>query len=365
MVTTYLPNNIAYKIYNTLYYRYKYYNRKRITRVKNGTPCNFNWDIVNQLSNRVFNSNIVSIKYQKLSTWKRVGTYRLFLRLQNGSETSLIYKYCNYNYEDYPALDGFPVQLGRSEYVFSKLENENINKFLPKTFWSHRDKNDVYHYLVEDLTLKGYQSYLEPDDIIVKNLVSINKSLNSSSIDKRDLPFYDKNYSLKLIEYIRRLWESSWEDKYSLSFSKLDKISKIYLDLAFQDKKYGIIHGDFNDNNFQLKQSHNIYRFKVVDWEWAGIGIIHTDLASYFGDPDYPNLESYVKEFAALESWETYDYHTKWLNWAFMSRALFDMSYMIAQKSAVNKYSIMNIDHFILETIDNLMKAYTKVQNYI
>ncbi len=363
MEINYSLNDYMYKVFNYSKGRYRRYRVNKVLKIRNGLPGNFDDSIVKKICYDHFQSEVISIKFQKLSGWKKTGTYRLFITLKNTQRKQLIYRHCGYNYDDFPALKGYPIKLGPVEFVIGNVTNQSINDFLPTTLWSNHDKNDVYRYLIEDLSISGYKTKSALDESIVHYLISLNQALNNSDLDKNIFPKYDENYSQNLIAYISALWEKSWGEKYNLPYQKFRKISEVYLEIASHEKRSNLIHGDFNGSNILFKNKDGRNLLKIVDWEWAGLGIIHSDLAAYYKNANNPYLNASLNELAKLQPLESYEYHYKWMYWALIDRAFLDMSYMIAQRKRAIKYSTFNIDAFINESAINLSDAYAKIQN--
>jgi len=362
MEITYSLNEFLYKVLIYSKNRYRRYRVNKVIKIRKGLPGNIDQRLINKVCKHHFQSEVHSTKFQKLSGWKRTGTYRLFITLRNNQRKQLIYRHCSYNYDDFPALKGYPVTLGPVEFVIGNVNNESINDFLPTTLWSNHDKDDVYRYITEDLTTRNYKARMALGESIVFHLLSLNQALNNSNLDKNLFPKYDMAYSQNLIGYISALWDHSWETKYNLSYQKLKSISDVYLEIASQERRTGLIHGDFNESNILFKYKNGRYILKVVDWEWAGIGTIHSDLAAYFRSANHPHLNASLNELAKLQPWETYEYHYKWMYWAFLDRAFLDLSYMIAQREKAIKYSTFNIDRFINESAMDLREAHSKIQ---
>lgn len=352
--------------YNFTNFKYKQRRRYHIKKIRKGTPCHLEWEFVNKVCKQKFDRDLISIENQKLSGWKKTGTYRLLITLEDWKKTSLIYRHCDYNTKDFPALISYPVKLGPAEYEIAKTSNNKLMGYLPKTYWVDHNYNDtgIYRYIQEDLSLKGYDSISGLDKHIIQFVVLLKNKLNELNISK-NIPKYDYNYSSNIVDLLIDLWNPKWNKEYNLSYNHLKNITKTFLEVSMHDIEKQLIHGDFNNANILVKPINGKYIFKIVDWEWAGIGIVHSDIAAYFRNANYPNLKNYISKNLKQIPQATLDYHYKWLNWAFMNRALIDISYMAGQKSVSKRCSVMNISKFIADSINNLKTAYDKIQNYL
>jgi hypothetical protein len=226
-----------------------------------------------------------------LSGWKAAGSYRLLLQVKGGRRWRLIYKNAVYSTDQIPALAKLPVIPGPPEYLVYSNAGGPLGQYLPAVYLcSEIVPGRHYQYLLEDLG-QAYRKITSLEAILsaVAELPSIHRALCewSRSVDENRLLRYGLEFSVAFQEYaletLERYAQKTANEAVSEVCQLWPRISEVYLCEEFQEIGTACsIHGDFNPANVLV---HNRYphRIKLLDWEWAGLGMPHADLASLIG----------------------------------------------------------------------------------
>ena len=241
-----------------------------------GVPEGLLLDLLQEVGYKAFRSAIQEVSHIHLSGWKQSGAYRLFLRLDNGAEATLVYKVARYGYDEIPALQGLPVCPGLPEFVVFGLKDVPVREFLPIVYWSrewHSEK--IYQYLCEDLGVEHYllsrSPRVEKDLLFVaEQLPLLHDALERSlgADDRKRLIQFDRKYSIALLNYalasIRIYEEDTSDTVVHYALNQWPEVEKNYLrDEFFEDRPASFIHGDFNTSNIYI--SNKGKRLRVVD----------------------------------------------------------------------------------------------------
>jgi hypothetical protein len=306
-------------------------------------PDGLSLDLVQEISKKTFCSTILEVSHIHLSGWKQAGAYRVSFRLDNGTESSLVYKVACYGYEEIPALEGLPVRPGQSEFVIYGLEDVPVSNFLPTVYWAKEwQAEKTYRYLCEDLGAEHYllsRSLRIKQDLLfaAEQLPLLHDALERSldADDRKRLLRFDREYSVALLGYARasiRAYEEKTSD--AVVHDAMNRWPEVegcyYRDEFFDERPEGLIHGDFNTSNIYI--SRNNKRLKAVDWEWAGHGVRHADLVSllrgYSMRVQYEALERFSKQLKGLSFHE----HRRWFHWCRLGRGLLDAAFLARQQ---------------------------------
>src|SRR5690606_8073384 len=102
-------------------------------------------------------------------------------------------------------------------------------------------------------------------------------------------------------------------------------------DEFYDDELRAPIHGDFAVHNVFVHR-RDVSRLKVLDWEWAGIGLPHADLAAlikYVRQEDRPALlQAFMGQHPDLDP----ERHRRLLAWCQLERWLFNAAFLARQQ---------------------------------
>jgi hypothetical protein len=206
-----------------------------------------------------------------------------------GTSWRLIFKDECYRPELIAALEGLPVSPGPPEAILYRNRNTALSAFLPQLFWFREvEPGRHFQYLLEDLA--PTHALLRPDtgDHIkaTRGLLHIHKALREAFA--AEYPYglirYDRRYSERLLDYalgnLAEYGARTADGAVAALSGRWREIASVHQRDEFYDDDLRVpIHGDYNSSNIHAHRE-DANQLKVVDWEWAGVGLPHADLAA-------------------------------------------------------------------------------------
>jgi len=257
------------------------------TNYIDGIPHGLTFDELDELCRSYVDDSLKSVSYCPLSGWKKSAAFRLVLRTESGNKWSVIYKNAHYARDLIPALKRFPINPGPPEYVIYSEDRVKIRHYLPGIYM-HRELTPCMHYryLMEDLSTHHRPARNGKDILsVAARLPELHSKIMECDHDQNEEWFitYDRETisSLKtyIFEGIERYVNHTNSNRVYGLYDNWERISQLYdekNDYAGLNTK---IHGDSNLANIFIDKT-NTRNIKFIDWEWAGIGLPHQDLAS-------------------------------------------------------------------------------------
>ncbi len=312
-----------------------------------GLPAGITPDVLNTTCQDQFGEQALSYVHQHLSGWKSSGAFRLLIKTRSGKEIRLVYKDAAYYQDQIPALIDLPIRPGPPEYAVYSQPMGALAAFLPQVYLAEEiSPGEHYRYLLEDLG-QNHHSITGQKDFIQSSyhLPRLHQALRewSDAVNPKGFLPYGEDFLQTLQKYAQAKLEnySQHSDDPDLK-SVLNFLPKVAL-FRLQDPVINHftdepIHGDTNFTNLHL-HNKDPFQFRVVDWEWAGYGLPHADLASllkglpresektafqrYIEAPKGSN-SSPCKDLSFEENWRLY-------LWAQLERGLLDASFLAVQ----------------------------------
>jgi thiamine kinase-like enzyme len=90
------------------------------------------------------------------------------------------------------------------------------------------------------------------------------------------------------------------------------------------------IHGDYSPANIYLSR-HNPARLKILDWEWAGIGVPHADLAALLKRTSPEIEQQALARYSERDRTFSPEEHRRIYEWCQLERGLLDAAYLAKQ----------------------------------
>ncbi len=337
-----------------------------------GLPDGIDLKSISKLCLEYIGSPLKKISYEHLSSWKHSGSYRLHIKTENNSRWNLIYKNAEYNLSDIPALTDFPVFPGPPEYSVYNNPQGSLAQYLPTVYLcSELVPSKHYMYLLEDLS-HDYSIPSTNDEIlkIALKLPLLHQSLSewAQSSNNKLLLKYNVQFSELLQEYIIKKLTSYFEKTANNIVRKIlelwSEISTIHSSKEFQElHDEHPIHGDFNSTNILIHNT-NKNHIKIIDWEWAGLGVAHADLAALLKNKthDIENiaLESFSKTYNKL----SYNEHRRLYKWCQLERGLIDAAFFAAQKMEFQGEISLNLSKKIELAVARVLDAFNELKHY-
>jgi hypothetical protein len=274
--------------------------------------------------------------YVPLSRWKSTcSTYRLVVKPARGRRWNLIYKDAFYRRNQPNALDGLPVYPGPPEYLVYANARGPLARFLPTVYLFHQAlEGEHYQYLLEDLG-DTYRKNSRPEGILNAGevLPAMHEAMRLwvKAIDQKDLLRYDTAFSRGLLEYTKKTLARYCAQATAPALiqfcERWPEIIEMYGRLeAGSFPSPTPVHGDFNITNI-LFHKQDPGRIKILDWEWAGLGLPYADLASLLNSADFELEEKVLANYCAQVNDCPPQEHRQIYLWCKLQRGLLDASF--------------------------------------
>jgi hypothetical protein len=336
-----------------------------------GLPPGLESPVLRQVVTERFKVQPVEVAHMRITNWRLSGAYRVFIKDDTGKRLSLIYKNAIYSPERTPGLRGFPSLPGGPEYSIYRLAREPLKKYLPYVFYSQEVTPGVhYQYLLEDLVDEYRRPISQTDKLILTAMIP---ELHRAMAEWLHIPeqikllAYDLDYAKRLQNYVQSHFEKYLENH---TDRRIHHILRHWPDMCalLEDEDYftiqspGPIHGDFRPLNILLHR-RDPERIKLVDWEWAGIGLAQNDLASLLwrvsSDIERRALEQYAQRVPNL----TLDDHKR-LYWRCrMERGLQEAAIVAAQMNGEPQSLVGKAERELSVAASQVLNAYERLQS--
>ena len=340
-----------------------------------GLPQGLTFAKINELCLQHWDDHLLKVSYVHLSSWKAAGSYRLILKTKKGKTKRLVYKNAIYNSDHIPALKGLPVIPGFPEYLVYKNVYQNpqeaIGKYLPNVYLVKEIiPQKHYQYFLEDLGNEYYTTAYQPKVSlnVSQKISALHRAMNGflPEAEQNRLLRYDGNFSLAIQEYFRRNIESYLQKTDNQTINEIYKlwsqISELHARQEFQELQTNQpIHGDLNVSNILIHKKYPD-RVKFIDWEWAGLGKVHADLASLF-TRSKPEIEyQALVIFATQNKQLPFEQHRRLYHWCQLERGLLDAAFIAVQQlQSSHQSDFLSSPEFIESAMQRIFKSYQEL----
>jgi hypothetical protein len=338
--------------------------------VVDGLPAGLEYPVLHKVAMDQFGMNPVEVAYLRITNWRLSGAYRVFIKDNAGAQRTFIYKDAVYSPERTPGLRGFPSIPGGPEYSIYRLAREPLKKYLPCVYYSQEVIPGVhYRYILEDLGEEYRRPVSQMDKLKITSLIP---KLHRAMAEWLHIPeqvtllSYDLDYARRLQNYVRSHFEKYLETHRD---RRIHHILRHWSEMCalLEDEEYftiqtpGPIHGDFRPLNILIHR-RDPERMKLVDWEWAGIGLAQNDLASLLwrvsSDTERRALEQYAQHVSNL----TLEDHKR-LYWRCrMERGLKEAAIIAAQMTGEPQTLVGKVDRELSAAASQVLNAYESLQ---
>lgn len=335
-----------------------------------GLPAGIDFETVSRICTTHFGETLQQASYVPVSDWPKTGEYRLMLHARSERLLKLIYKEVFLDEEHVPALAGIRVAPGPPECAIYRSGSSQLLRYLPAVYLCDEIiPRKQYRYILEDLE----QDYREPaskDDylLLTRRLPKIHLALREwlESGGEDELIRYEGIYLDSLHEFSRETLESLFDRELSDSAKKIQSSWKRIMQMLNRKNFFEFIpmrpiHGDFATTNIRINRE-NEDEIKLVNWEWAGIGIPHADLASLLQSAPKQIEEEALDIFIQhIKGW-TLGEQVK-LYWSCkLERGLFDAAFLAAQLGEEPGRGGINYRAHIDVALRRALDAYEKLK---
>jgi thiamine kinase-like enzyme len=329
-----------------------------------GLPADIEFSTLDKICQEQTSEPLSSVSYRHLSAWKRSGAYKVFLNTQEGNVFSVIYKNSIYNEVEIPALKKLSIIPGQPEFLTYEFAKNTISPYLPKVYYCDEViHGEHYQYILEDLSHRFHPARSYTDIIkatkaiahIQGNLAGYLKELKIQKPIYYDLEFSKNLYNytkLNLDRYIKETGVTgrAWDNR--------NNILDFYLKTrANADVSLVPVHGDYNTENILV----DILKtpVKIIDWEWAGLGALHSDLATLLKRIDGPLekiclliFSKQYKEFSLAEHKYRYELCQ-------IERGLLDAGFLALQElDSSFMDGSLNMSQYIEDSLQRALQGY-------
>lgn len=317
------------------------------TRRFPGLPPGLDVSTVNDLCLEHLGEPLRRASYTHASGWKALGAYGLLLRGAGGSTWRLIYKDAEYSSEQIPALGGLPLRPGPPEYLVYNQPHGPLADYLP-TVYSCIEvvPGRHYRYLLEDLReeyqrLSTFTGAIHAENVVqaVRQLPTLYGALEACCAKASPAQMLDfgTEFSTGLLGYARRNLEQSGESSSDETVSRVlgrwAQLSEVYLRPGLHEDQSGqLIHGDCHTGHIYVRRDQPA-QIKVIDWEWAGRGRPHYDLAALLESTKATIEEEALASYADQQGQISLAEHKLRYEWCQMQRGLLTAAFLARQQA--------------------------------
>lgn len=337
-----------------------------------GIPPGLTPSILDDVCREEMAESLTSTAYVHLSGWKETGSYRLHLTTSSGRRWRVIYKNASYRLDQIPALEGLPLKPGPPEYVVYAHAIEPLAAYLPHVYYAHEPAPGVqFQYIMEDLG-QGYRRASEAADRlrVVEELPTIHRAMADwlSSVDDRDLLRYDAAFSSDLLTYTHTnlvTYADKTDDETAQeALARWTKIADVYENgLSVFECPAIPIHGDSNPANVMISRTDPT-QLKLIDWEWAGIGFAHADLASLLKRSPSMLEAQALERYAQYNDMLTLAEHRRLYEWCQLQRGLLDIGFVARQHLTTVHDTRVNLVKYVHKSLNRTLMAVERLQRY-
>jgi Phosphotransferase enzyme family len=331
-----------------------------------GLPSGFPFDTLDPLCREHLGARLRASSYVHLSSWKPRGTYRLELTTDAGTRRQLIFKDERYSIKEIPALRTLPISPGPPEFAIYQMRHKALSRFLPEVYWSKEvERGHHFQYILEDLGNDFEPITTERRDLTlaVEVLLQLQGALREALSHGGGHPYlavYDRQCSEDLLDYVLRNLEEYRCGRESPGVDALCRNWQRVVDLHQRDEFYrhGLaapIHGDYDHSNVLVHAQDRSW-VRVVDWEWAGIGVPHTDLAALLKRVSPDDEHAALAIFACGYSRLTAEEHLRLFRWCQLEGRLLDAGF-IARQQMLSTRRLPRLEDFVRDAAGDALRA--------
>ncbi|MEX2624543.1 MAG: phosphotransferase [Acidimicrobiia bacterium] len=308
-------------------------------RRKPGLPDVITAEELDSLCRRQWRKPLAATWHAPISSWKGSSAAFLWLHLEGGHTERVILKATLYSEDHNRASEDFPLRPGAPEFWIYGTAAPVLRQYLADClFVIRRSGARSFVYVLEDLTVKygkpprtgGWQPG-------VLRMHDLHAALGEAAAThgSESLLNYDGSFGQELMDYaqnaIARFRDTANSSVAREVVDDWSRLSGCYLSAEFDTPQlYRPIHGDYNTGNLFYSRGES-GQLKVVDWEWAGIGLPHLDLASYLRDAPPEVTKWAIEDLARREPDLSVRTHERLLLRCSLERAVWDASLLANQ----------------------------------
>ncbi len=309
------------------------------SRVEGGPPA-ADSDRLRELGSRLLSEPPTGVSHVPFGGYKQDSAFLVVFSGRSSSRARMVFKSVDLSQAAYPAISDFPGQVGLPEVDIYSSMSGDLAQYTPGLLDLEVVEPDVrYNYYLEDLSGPFRSGFGDRDDVrAADRVLAVAGALASwrSRNETARLIRYDGVFPERFIEFSRgaleRYHSETGDPGVGEALEDWGRIEGLYLG-ATPDRADSVIHGDFRRGNVfhSRKQPATL---KLVDWEFAGVGWIHNDLASALKLSSSRVVEGALRRIARDDPRRSYEQHRQLYYRCRLERGLLDASLVARQRLA-------------------------------
>ena len=314
---------------------------KRIARRRRrsiGLPPGVPFETLDEVCQAEWGRRLGDAWHTPISSWKGSSAAFVWLQMEGRATKRVVVKLSRYEAEVFLTSIESLVEPGPAELWVYNEAGPSMAAFLPHAYLAARvESGQGYLFVLDDLT-EQYAHDMSPQGWRngINGLFRMHSAL-ASAVDaygSEQLLRFDADFSSALIPYAENAIAAYDAVTGGSSSAQVlqawPRLQETYLDDEFDLPNGGIpIHGDYNTSNVFIHRRDN--QVKAVDWEWAGLGSPHADLASYLKNPPIEVITWALDQIAERDESRTRYEHERMFLRSTLERAIWDASLQAMQ----------------------------------
>ena len=317
-----------------------------------GPPPGADPNVLTDVAQKLLDAPPRIYQHASVSGYKEATAFVVWAEAASGKTARFFFKDVNLSPEHYPAVVGFPGLPGLPEAAIYGKPNDEVRAFLPGVHALVELEPEVrYQYFLADLNATHRWGF-KKDDILwaVDRLLDVSAGIatwiDDNSADQ--LIKYDGEFPQVFVGYahdaLSRFNDRTNDARTARLLDRWDAVTSLYL-AETPDHADDAIHGDFRRDNM-FHDRRDATRITVVDWEYAGLGWIHNDLASLLKLSGPEVAEPALARIAAARPQRSPDEHWRLLQRCRIERGLLDAALVANQRMAKSDNPTIGDAHF-------------------
>lgn len=309
-----------------------------LPQIRKGLPPGLDVAVVEAALEQLGAGDIERSAYVALSGWKRdTWTSRVLVVDSDGRRHTIVAKVTDYD-EHVPAFEGLPYEPGRPELAVLRTALAEpagaLASWMPRPLLAEPLDERRFVFAFVDVG-RTHSARSGADHILqaISSLSPMQGALRTAGVPAEDLlDLQPENHAETLARYVHEhLAAASEPGAAELARSADDLVGRCFTP-SWARVAVGPVHGDPNRSNVLFSRRAEGLLF--IDWEWAGRGLPHADLACLTKVVP-PEIEGEaVACFADSDPRFTLEEHRELHERAKLHRSLLDASFMAAQRAA-------------------------------
>lgn len=214
-----------------------------------------------------------------------------------------------------------------------------LQRHAPEVYFYEQITRDVhYRFMLEDLNLAHRTLYKKNDKLSFVYAMPYVHSALQVWVERNgdgELIKFDNEFALEIEAYaregVRQYVQKTGSPTGKELEDKWDHVSRILSDGEILSMRKPVpIHGDYHSGNM-FQNIKDASKIKLIDWEWAGVGVPHADLASLLKKPEPGVDDAAIRIFADNDKTLNINQHRELLNWSRLQRNALDAGILTMQ----------------------------------